>query len=211
MVQNNRIKSTTNHIVSTLQFARQTAAINNTQISACKPVADKYNCALTTKWQQGVALLEGEAKVSQYKIPSPPTKPHAPEKPTLVSVPSIKPKPKKPPFQPRAAVNACNPGTHCEWRLMTYSNPYNKVCPTTYKISATYSVYVPPPVAKTLYKEAWEEYRCSGGTESAYEDAPGRWRYYFHLNERSHTSQKAFKKAHEVADEYNSNIVQNRK
>jgi len=87
-VQNNRIKSTTNHIVSTLQFARQTAAINNTQVIACTPVAD--NCGLSANWSNGITLQQGDVKIVPYKYPKLPDPPGSPpNKPIIV-------KPQKP-------------------------------------------------------------------------------------------------------------------
>jgi len=95
MVQNNRIKSTTNHIVSSLQFARQTAVIEQTQVTACTPVpGNPENCALSRNWQNGVALLQGKAKVDNYTPPPPPSAPQKTAGPT---------KPIKPPYPAKPA------------------------------------------------------------------------------------------------------------
>jgi len=73
MVQNNRIKNTTNHIISTLQFARQSAAINRKTVTACTPLpSDTSSCALTYNWNNGVLVLEGAANIQPATIPNPP-------------------------------------------------------------------------------------------------------------------------------------------
>jgi len=201
MVQNNRIKATTNHILSSLQYARQTAAINKTQVIACTPVpSDSENCALSNNWNNGVALLEGQAKVNKYTAPPPPKKPHAPEKPTFVSVPPLKAKPKKPPVQDRAFVYACEPrpsGGICETKIMTGMAPHSKYCPTTFLVSATYHALLP---GKILHSESWKEYRCSGTPKEKL------GHYDYHISERGPASQKAFKKVQQVVDDYNNNI-----
>jgi len=87
MVQNNRIKSTTNHIVSTLQFARQTAAINKTSVTACTPIpGSPESCGLTYNWNNGVALLQGNAKIEAFTPPPLPVKPSI-NLPPLVLIP----------------------------------------------------------------------------------------------------------------------------
>jgi|GEM_PF-1729182 len=99
MVQNNRIKSTTNSIVSTLQFARQTAVINNTQVTACTPIPGSSEiCASTYNWSNGVALLQGNVELAAFTPPPPPTKPIPPSSPvlTLIPEPVIIAEPKKP-------------------------------------------------------------------------------------------------------------------
>jgi len=76
MVQNNRIRSTTNHIISSLQFARQTAVIEQTEVTACTPeLGNPQSCALNNQWKNGVALLKGKAKVDAYTPPPPPAPP----------------------------------------------------------------------------------------------------------------------------------------
>jgi len=97
MVQNNRIKATTNHIVSSLQFARQTAAIEQTQVMACTPLAgNPQNCALTTNWQNGIALVTGNAKIENYTPPPPPAEPQKTEAPAKPGHPGYPPAPPHP-------------------------------------------------------------------------------------------------------------------
>jgi len=99
MVQNNKIKSTTNSIVSTLQFARQTAAINNTQVTACTPIpSSSESCASTYNWNNGVALLQGKVELAAFTPPPPPTKPTLSSPPvlTLMPEPVVIAEPKKP-------------------------------------------------------------------------------------------------------------------
>jgi len=84
-IQNNRIKTATNDIVTTLQFARQTAAINRKTVTVCTPLSsDTSNCAFTYNWNNGVAVIEGKAKIKPATIPAPP---QPPIEPTLTLVP----------------------------------------------------------------------------------------------------------------------------
>jgi len=104
MVQNNRIKTTTNHIISSLQFARQTAAIEQTQVSACSPVPDNpERCALANNWKNGVALLKGNAKVDKYTPPPPPAPPTPTAGPVKPRHPGYPSQPKHPgyPSEPK--------------------------------------------------------------------------------------------------------------
>jgi len=76
MVQNNRIKSTTNNIVSTLQFARQTAAIHKKTVTACTPMPGKTeNCAVSNNFSSGIALFDGDIKIEKDTPLKPPSRP----------------------------------------------------------------------------------------------------------------------------------------
>jgi len=95
IVQNNRIKSTTNNIVGSLQYARQTAAINKTTVTACTPLpSNPENCALRYQWKSGIALIQGDAKVQDFTPPPPPDEPSAPTL-SLVPLPPIIAEPNK--------------------------------------------------------------------------------------------------------------------
>jgi len=96
MVQDSRIKSTTNHILGSLQFARQTAAIEQKQVTACSPApGNPESCALSKNWQSGLALLLGKARINSYTPPAPPASPTPTAAPSAPSRPDYPPEPAK--------------------------------------------------------------------------------------------------------------------
>jgi len=215
MVQNNRIKSTTNHIIGSLQFARQTAAINKTQVTACSPIpSSPQSCALTNHWNSGIALLQGDIKVAPYTAPPPPQfNAQAPEPPAFVPVPPIKPEPTPP---DRAIVVACEPGYAryptwspaqgfpCETWKGT-SIPMTLECGSQYIVEGKYYVTTSSNPHNALHTVSWTEYRCSTR-------APRSSRFPItagYIDKRGTHSKKALETVQQIAKEYNSKFDYN--
>ncbi|MNF65692.1 putative major pilin subunit [compost metagenome] len=58
MVLNNRIVTTTNGLLGTLQLARSEAVTQRRQITVC-PSNDQATCTADTEWEEGVLVLQG--------------------------------------------------------------------------------------------------------------------------------------------------------
>jgi len=162
MVQNNRIKTTTNHIVGSLQFARQTASIEQTQVTACSPVpGNPDSCALANNWKNGVALLKGNAKVDKYTPPPPPTppsptagpvEPSHPGYPAEPSHPGYPDAPKHPGYSsvPKPSPNPPSKGTPPTKRVVPYPK-YPELLP--------YPPYPSKPSGGSIFKAVvWDDW-----------------------------------------------------
>lgn len=58
MTLNNRIVTTTNSMLATLQLARSEAAFQHRQITVC-PSNDQTTCTANTQWDEGAVVLQG--------------------------------------------------------------------------------------------------------------------------------------------------------